>query len=266
MATPELSLRTNAVSTYRDHEAGYIAQLVAPMDDMWAAFADMAAPHALRIGDEVVGSCCADDDRQLLRFYVEAPFLDRAEALLRLALRELGVRRMMVPTSDPGFLSAALDVGTGVECHTLLFEHVVAPARPGLDGLVVAEPGDHARLVAFEADATGAPLGFLESYIAARLDRRELLVLEAEGEILSIGELRRDTRQDRVAQLGVVVGKQHRGKGIASAMMASLVRRSRDEGLRPCCSTEVGNMGARRAIERAGFQARHRLLAIGAGS
>ena len=249
--------------TYRAHEAGYIAQLVAPMDDMWAAFADMAAPHALRIGDEVVGSCCVDSDGQLLRFYVEAPFLDRAEALLRLALHELEVRRMMVATSDPGYLSVALDVGTGVECHTLLFEHVAAPERPGLDGLVVAEPEDHARIVAFEADATGAPLWFLESYVAERLDRSELLVLEAEGEIASIGELRRDPRQGSVAQLGVVVGKQHRGKGIASAMMASLVGRSHDEGLHPCCSTEVGNIGARRAIERAGFRARHRLLAVG---
>ena len=52
----QLSLRADAASVYGDQRAEYLAQLVAPMDDMWAAFADMAAPHALRVGDEVVGS------------------------------------------------------------------------------------------------------------------------------------------------------------------------------------------------------------------
>jgi hypothetical protein len=38
--------------------------------------------------------------------------------------------------------------------------------------------------------------------------------------------------------------------------------RSTGEGLAPICSTEVTNVGARRAIERAGFRATQRLLRI----
>jgi len=91
---PELlSLRADAAAVYADHRAAYLAQLVAPMDDMWAAFADMATPHALMVGEQAVGSCCVDEEGQLLRFYVRPRFQHHATALLRLALARVARRR-----------------------------------------------------------------------------------------------------------------------------------------------------------------------------
>ena len=78
MEPDRLSLRADAASVYGDQRAEYLAQLVAPMDDMWAAFADTAAPHALMVGDEVAGSCSVDEKCQLLRFYVLPRFQQRS--------------------------------------------------------------------------------------------------------------------------------------------------------------------------------------------
>jgi len=260
--TAPMQIRTQAAEVYAAHREGYLAQLVAPLDDMWAAFADMAAPYALVMEDEVVGSCCVDAEGRLLRFFVLPRFQQHAEALLRLALREVGVRHMIVCTLDPGYLSVALDVASSVQTHSLLFSSVTEPNGPGLDDLRLAESGDHARVVDFKIAAIGAPREFLEGYVRTRIERQEHLLFEVDGEIQCVGELRRDVQQDGIAQLGLIVQREQRTQGIGTRMLSSLVTRSTGEGLAPICSTEVTNVGARRAIERAGFRATHRLLRI----
>ncbi len=261
MKTETTSLRADA-SAYADHRAAYLAQLVAPMDDMWAVFADMAAPHALMMGEQVVGSCCVDEEGQLLRFYVQPRFQHHATALLRMALGELKAARLIVCTLDPRYLSAALDLATKVESHTLLFAPVTEPEGPGLQDLALGDSGDHQRIVDFQAEAIGAPRDFLDYYVRERLERQEMLLFEEGSELVSVGELRRDQRQPGIAHVGMVVHAEQRGKGIATRMLSSLVTRTRAEGLAPYCSTEVTNFAARRAIERAGFRANHRLLRV----
>ncbi len=257
-----LSLHADAAAIYRDHRTEYLAQLVAPMDDMWAAFADMAVPHGLMVGDEVAGSCCVDRDGQLLHFYVRPRFQHRSEALLRLALRELRVTRMMVYTLDPNYLSAALDVASRVEPHTLLFAPLADPDGPGLAHLRMAGRDECQRIVDFQAEELGAPREFLQHYVRERLERQEMLLFEDGAQLLCVGELRRDQQQVGIAHVGVIVRGRERGKGIATRMLTSLATRSRAQGCMPHCSTEVRNLGARRAIERAGFRANHRVLHV----
>ncbi len=265
MDTEPLSVRPDAASVYDEQHAAYLAQLVAPMDDMWAAFADLAAPHALLVGGEVAGCCSVDEQGQLLRFHVLPPFGERATDLLRLVLSECGVAHMMVATSDPHALSSALKLATHVEPHTLLYAHVAEPEVTALDGLAPARPADHQRIVDFQAEEIGAPRDFLEGYVRERLERRELLLLQDGEHIRCVGELRRDPQQAGVAHLGLIVHGPERGRGVGSAMLTSLVARSRADDLSPHCSTEVSNLGARRAIERAGFRAEHRLLRVNFG-
>jgi GNAT superfamily N-acetyltransferase len=186
--------------------------------------------------------------------------------LLRLALNELAVTRMIVTTLDPGYLSSALDVAASVESHTLLFARVSEPEGPGLDDLRLAELDDHGRIVDFQVEQVGMPRDFLEGYVRERLERQEMLLFEASSQLLAVGELRRDLQQDGIAQLGLIVRAEERGKGIGTRMFSSLATRSRELGLTPCCSTEITNIGARRAIERAGLRANHRVLRVGFAS
>jgi len=258
----DLSLQADAAAVYADQAREYLDGLVAPLDDMWAAFADMATPHALLVDGQVVGCCSIDEGGQLLRFHVQPRFSQHSTGLLRLVLAELEVAHMMVCTLDPNALSTALDLSASVHCHALLYGSVGEPEGDGLDELSLAVPDDLARIVDFQVEATGMPREFLEPYGSVRLERQELLLHERDGRLLCVGELRRDPRQSGVAHVGLIVHAEARGQGVGSAMLASLVSRSREAGLSPCCSTEVTNLGARRAIERAGFRAAHRVLHV----
>lgn len=259
--TPRFTLRAD-VGVLERHRAEYLDQLVAPLDDMWAAFAEGATAYALRVEEEEVGACCLDDEKQLLRFHLRPAWRHCSEALLRFVLEELGVTSLLVSTQDPGFLAPALGLGARSEPHTLLYTARVAAEVPALAGLVLAQLADHAQVVAFEEATLGAPRAFLEGYLRARIERGELW-LHLEGrELLAVGELRRDRQQPGIAQLGVIVAVPARGRGLAARLLAGLVARSRAEGLTPVCSTEVANHAARRAIERAGFRPDHRLVRL----
>ena len=262
MENDQLAVRLNAPTISSDHRAEYLQQLVAPMDDMWAAFADMADPHGLMVGNDVAGFCCVDRNRRLLRFYVKPRYQHRSEKLLRCALRELDVACLIVYTLDPNYLSTALDIATHVASHSLLFSHATEPQAPALGPLRLAEADDHDSIVDFQALEIGAPRDFLNHYVGQRLERSEVLLYESDGDIICAGELRRDQQQAGISQLRLIVRKSDRGKGIGTQMLSSLVTRSRDEGLAPYCSTEITNLGARRAIERVGFRARHRVLRV----
>ena len=244
------------------HRPRYLASLTAPMDDMWMSFAEEAAVHGLHVDGVEAGSLCVDGEGRLLRLWIEPAFQGRAEELLAFAAGRLGFREARLPTLDPLALGVALDVAREVESVSLFFAHGEDPVVAPLEGLVPGEPEDHGRLVTFEEAATGAPRAFLEGYVRERLDRRELwLHLEA-GEILAVGELRRDPWQAGVAHLGLMVAEDRRGEGLGSRLLSALVERGRGEGLRLACSTEKDHLGARRAIDRAGFRPLHRLLRV----
>ena len=241
--------------------ADYLAQLIAPMDDMWAAFADASSHYGLWVDAERVGSCAVDAEGRLLRFHVSDAESSDAAEVLRTVLTSLPVGRVIAGTMDPRFLRVALELASRVEPHTLLYEAVEDPTA----GELRAVPGvadDAERIVDFQHAAIGAPREFLDGYVRDRLASDEMLLHEDAGELVSVGELRIDRHQPGIAHLGIVVGDARRGGGIGSRMLSTLVRRTRERGLRPHCSTEVGNVGAQRAIERSGFRPTHQLLQL----
>ncbi len=261
----DLSLTVGEQDAFTEDRADYLAHLVAPLDDMWASFAEDAKPFTLRLGGEVAGSGCVDDEGRLLRFFVRDPALHASRALLQLAVERLEVGALLVFTQDPRALGVALELARGVEVHSLVFAHLRPPAVEALERTVVAMEEHLESAIAFHEAATGAPREFLEGYDRERIQRGELVLSLEDERILCAGELRRDASQPGVAQLGVVVAPEARGRGIASRMLTLLAARARAEGDTPVCSTEADNVAARKAIERAGFRALHRLLEIDVG-
>ena len=79
---------------------------------------------------------------------------------------------------------------------------------------------------------------------------------------LATGECRPSDSQKPYADLGMVVSKNHRGQGLATNILRQLIRRCRENGLSPICSTERDNYAAQKAIENSGFVSHHRLLEI----
>jgi GNAT superfamily N-acetyltransferase len=239
----------------------HLAQLTAPLDDMWFAFAEMADAHALRFDAELAGSCHVDAEGRLLRLHLRPRWLPRAGDVLREAIAQLDVTELLVFTYDPVGLSAALDLAWSVEPHSLDFQLACAPSVEPLE-LAHAGVDELAEIVAFQVESLGAPAEWLEGYSAPRLERGEFWTQRRDGCLVAVGELRGDEHQAGVAHVGMVVHPSARRQGLAAGVLVRLIELCHDAGLAPRCSTEVSNVGARRAIERAGFRSSHRLLRV----
>ena len=262
MPPPQFSLERAAQAEFSRHTPLYLAQLVAPMDDMWRSLAAQADPIALFVDGDLAGSCALNAEGQLLQFFVLARFHHLSEPLLRFAFDRLGAEEMMVPTLDPNYLCTSMDIAARVEVHSMLYAPNHGSEALGPVSLRLAAAQDHGRCVDFEERELGVERAFLEGYVGARIERSELFLLEENARIQAVGELRRDPLQAGISQLGIIVQGDRRGQGIGSRVLYSLAHRSRGEGLIPVCSTEVHNQAARRAIERAGFHSNHRLLRV----
>ncbi len=236
--------------------------LVAPEDDMWATFADLAQPYALTLGGRLVGRFSVDEDRQVHAFHVGADHEGVAGELFAHVVDQLDLRAAMASTVDPIFLSLALTAGGVAAPVALMYEHVAGPSSDEPAEVRLATPEDHTAAVAFARAADGSPEGFAGPYLARRIDLGELYLVEEAGRIIATGECRVDTRSPGNAHLGLVVEPDLRSRGLGTRLMQTLTRVCLDLALMPLCSTEPGNVAAQAVIRRAGFRRRHGVFRV----
>ena len=217
--------------TYAEMQPAYHASLIAPADDMWASFADAASPYALLANGETVGFCAVNDERELMAFHLLPRFENFGAGLLEFLRKQYALAAAVASTVDPGFLALCLEAGTDVETKALMYRHVLPPEGEAITSLRLASMSDHEAVVAFDEAAIGAPRSFLEPYLAARIKDGELLLHEAQGNLVAIGECRNDHRSPGHAHLGIVVGTEHRGKGLGRGLLHALVARGRVVGM-----------------------------------
>lgn len=242
----------------------YRRTLVAPLDDMWAAFAENAHQFTMMLDGEPLGFFSVNDDRELHAFHVRKGWEHHAGAFFRDVLVRQSICAAFPATVDPAFLSVCLDRARSIDVKALLFQHVTDPTavRNPLATMRQAQEADFAACVAFARDATGMSLDFLEPYLTARIRDGEFLLHELDAKIAGVGEFRQDSSNPDYAQLGVMVGKSVRGRGLGGAIMNYLVDEAARRHRKPICSTEPTNLAARHIIEHAGFRARHRVLRV----
>lgn len=268
---PVISLhRCSDLSTISDLKAEYIRGLIAPMDGMWnEGFTDPAPHWEIRMDGELAGYYAANDEGTLLQFHVRPKFEQHGRALLDQVIAQDSVKEAVVGTIDLVFLSYCLDVQKNVRVHTYLYEvrTEVRPSYPDAEGLEfrLAAPHELERTVAFQqtclsgdADLTD----WLRGYSGNLIDRKELHVLCRDDEWLGLGECRRSDSQQGVADVGMMVAPDHRRRGWGAYILTLLTDRCRAGGMRPICSTTVENVGAQKAIMRAGFASRHRIMTV----
>lgn len=257
-------------STLNHLRAAYLFGLTAPMDGMWDAGFVAQAPHwEIRMLDERAGYCAISAEGALLQFFLLPAYAVHGVTIFEHVVSRDIVHKAVVSTVDPFFLSLCLDVQKQVTVHTCMYEVHPEAGPPESSG-----PDTHFspveevaldRVVAFQRSCLGddGDAGtWLRAYTARLIARNELFVLHRGNEWLGLGELRKSDSQPGVADLGMMVAPEHRGQGSGTDILLRLREQSAASGLRSICSTTVDNSPARKAILRAGFVSRHRIMDI----
>jgi hypothetical protein len=248
----------------------YMEQTTAPLDGMWMSFVSMATHFGFFEDEKLVGFFCTNDDGYLLQFHVIPERQDDASLFFASVItrNDSSIHKIngaFVSTAEPQFLSLCLDSFPGFHVHALMYQHSKGDGQaiPQDDQIPMRELAieELAEAVEFANRAVGAPEEWLTGYYSNLIDRREANGCWENGSLVAIGECRGfDEYQTAYADLGVIVGTNNRGKGLATRVLKHLVILAERKGLKAICSTETGNIGAQTAIGRAGFFAGNRIV------
>ena len=243
----------------------YVRRLSAPLDGMWVSFIADAVHYAIVFGDQILGYFVINSERQLLQIFISSD--DDRRPVFRQLVEELNVEGAIVSTFESDFLAMCMDHQVSVTVNSLLYciepstvtENAVFPQGSQFR---IAEECDLQVTVDFAFEALGADPEWLRSYFQERIEGGELFGLWHNNGLTGTGECRPSKSQTPYADLGMIVAKDHRGKGIATNILRRLIQRCREKGLSAICSTERDNIASQKAIAKSGFVCHHRILRI----
>lgn len=249
----------------------YMDQTTAPLDGMWmAGFVPMGSHFGFFENEKLVGFFCLNDDGYLLQFHVSPERQDRASLLFDSVITQKDstfekIKGAFVSTAEPKYLSLCLDFFHQFKVHTLMYQKdegmKQAPAQEAQLQMTVVEAGQLAEAVEFAKTAIRAPEEWLTGYYTNLINRKELYGYWENGRLVATGECRCfDEYQTGYADLGFIVGKSQRGKGLGTRVYKHLIALAESKELKPICSTEKDNVGAIKAISRAGLFAGNRII------
>ncbi|KZK68485.1 MULTISPECIES: GNAT family N-acetyltransferase [Shewanella] len=249
----------------------YFAQSTAPLDGMWHfGFVPMSTHFGFYEQETLVGYCCINGEGYMLQFYLSNDTKMDAKELFTLIAEQnnsvIGaVNGAFVSTAEPQYLSLSLDNASAVKVNSLMYKQKEASKQSTIPGfeLKLAESEQLEQFVEFAATTIGAPEQWLTGYFGNLINRKELFGYWSENELIATGECRLfDEYQTGYADLGMIVAQSQRGKGIATQMLNWLVNSANQRGLTPICSTESSNVGAQKAIKRAGLSSSNRIVQV----
>lgn len=243
----------------------YLKSCTAALDGMWlTGFIPQAQHYQIMIDAKSRGYFVVNDENMLLQFH----FIAENECLRSEAFSSIisadnldlpSIKGAFTSTAEPHFLSLCLDHFSETKVHTLMYQ-MESPSSETVNLTPISEmQTDEA--VAFVLNNLPMPEGWLRGYFANLIARGELFGYWQENKLLGTGECRGyDKYQTEYADLGMIVDKSIRGQGIATRILTALNAVANSKGLTAICSTEKENIAAQRAISKAGFIAKHRIL------
>ena len=247
----------------------YFLQATSALDGMWHfGFVPAAVHFGFYEQEALVGYCCINSEGYMLQFYLMDEAKADKRALFTLIAEQnstvIGlIKGAIVSTAEPQFLSLCLDNSLAFKVTALMYQQVTKATDSNKLDLQLAVAQQLTDFVDFAVASIGAPEQWLTGYFTNLIERKELFGYWKAGKLLASGECRLfDEYQTGYADLGMIVAQSERGQGLATQVLKRLARLANERGLIPICSTENSNIGAQKAIKRAGLSALNRIVKI----
>lgn len=265
--------KITTLSDLGELKTAYFADSTAPLDGMWHfGFVPMSDHYGFYENNGLVGYCVLNGEGYLLQFFLAPTASANIADLFTLIIENnssvIGeVKGAFVSTAEPQYLSLCMDNTGSFKVNSLMYRQDQEANSSRNSGLIediemtLATEEQLDKLVEFASSVIGAPKEWLTGYYGNLIARQELWGYWKSDGILATGECRKfDEHQTQFADLGMIVAQAERGKGLATRVLNFLTQHANSQGLEAMCSTECSNIGAQKAIARAGLSSKNRIL------
>ncbi|WP_373951810.1 GNAT family N-acetyltransferase [Vibrio pomeroyi] len=265
--------KISTLSDLSELKTAYFAESTAPLDGMWHfGFVPMSDHYGFYENDILVGYCVLNGEGYLLQFYLAPTASANIADLFTLTIENnssvIGeVKGAFVSTAEPQYLSLCMDNTESFKVNAMMYRQNQESDASRHSGriedieMTLATKEQLDKLVEFASSTIGAPKEWLTGYYSNLIARQELWGYWENESVLATGECRKfDEHQTQFADLGMIVAQAERGKGLAKRVLNFLTQHANSQGLEAMCSTEGSNIGAQKAIARAGLSSKNRIL------
>ncbi len=251
----------------RAERACYYKKIGVALDGMWSAFVDMGTHWAIANTQDNqhqdIGYCVVNDDNKVLQFMSTHP-AHSAPAFAQM-IGELKITGAYVASCETAYLAQCRDHQSAVKTNGIMYQEGESLPVPPLPKGIKFRLVTNAELdiaVGFGGAALGCDLHWLRGYYQDRINACELYGYWQDGGLIAAGECRPSTLPYACADVGMVVAKGQRGRGLGTDILCRLRAECGRQGLDAICSTEHENIAAQTAIIKAGFIPTHKILDI----
>ena len=239
----------------------HISAFPAPIDSFLEDHILASQHYQITLRGQPIGWTAVHGERLLTQFALLPGYKAWGQAIFALVRRLEEVQAAFVPTSDEYFLAHALDDYRQIEKQAYFFQH--DPQRPAYQPALTL---NHRQATAADRALIQHHSGDFFDRVEQRLAEGQLYITERAGQggdscagfgIIDSGRLALG-----VASCGMFTVEAQRNQGIGPAIIAHLIARCADRGLRPIAGCWYYNHRSKKTLEKAGMFSQTRLLKI----
>ena len=217
-----------------------------------------ARPFLIQIEGERAGYFLLDEAKCLLEYYLTDMFITRGEEVFAAILKQFSVKKALCLTFNYFLVNCCLAYQKRLKTIGISFrERIGKPSSPIPFKLTVrpASMKDEQHIIQINEEVFDH-----EHEVAEYIEKGKLLIFEHDGEVAGFGIFARVIEGRDDFDIGMLVDKKYRRRGLGETIIRYLADYCEQRGWHPVCGCAVDNVGSRRSIEKAGFNAGYRLL------
>ena len=242
-------------------EQMWLKSLLSPQDGMWESFRKSSEYWLIKHHDRPIGYFNLHPDFGLIQYYLRPGHDSISHDVFGQLVENCSIKNGMVGSNNPIYYQSAQAICIDQEMHTYLFQlekEASIENKPGEFKLSTMD--DLNRLVEFTKMSIGAPEGWIRSYTADLIHKREHYHLQWSGDVVGTSEVRKSNSQPGIADIGMIVNPKYRRKGYGTFLLQKAKLIAIEKGLTPICSTEVNNIASVKSIRKCGFTSKYHLM------
>jgi GNAT superfamily N-acetyltransferase len=212
--------------------------------------------YLIEVKSKTKGYFCVDKDKVLYEFYLNDEVLIFAQDIFKALLNKEYFISAESKTFDYLLMSLCLDFNKKALCSGYLFRNFVNVKNylVGFDNICfrLANLKDSEKISDMSED-------FFEN-LEEQILKEEIFVLYSNENLLAAGVVQKVFPSMNYYDIGMIVEKNHRGKGIGTYIITKLREICCEHNGVPICGCWYYNYASKRTLEKAGFISNHRII------
>lgn len=246
-------IKTDITKTITELRSQLYQELTAPIDAMWELLYINSAQHYLiKDTNQNMGYCCIDDKGSLLQLFLIDNYKVKMQEVVKTLIDLKLINSASLSSNEPVAFNACLFYSKSIKTNTFCFQYSNKDTvNDNSLNVELVKEKDIPIIKAFLMEQIGMDDTF--GYTENLVERKEIFMVKESGIVIATSECRISDTQPEIADLGIIVNSDYRGKGIATQVFKTQVKRVLDANRKPICSTTVDNKASRKVIEKSGF-------------